>query len=96
MIEIRNKYPFIKNSVFTNMTKQIDTKLDNILAYELSYGDESIIVIHNFENANASVDLSKIGVSSILDEVSVSRQYPELSNNILKIGKWSTVILSKK
>jgi hypothetical protein len=78
------------------MTKQIDTKLDNILAYELSYGDESIIVIHNFENANASVDLSKIGVSSILDEVSVSRQYPELSNNILKIGKWSTVILSKK
>ena len=96
VIEIRNKYPFIKNSVFTNMTKQIDTKLDNILAYELSYGDESIIVIHNFENANASVDLSKIGVSSILDEVSVSRQYPELSNNILKIGKWSTVILSKK
>ena len=96
VIEIRNKYPFIKNSVFTNMTKQIDTKLDNILAYELSYGDESIIVIHNFENANASVDLSKIGVSSILDEVSVSRQYPELNNNILKIGKWSTVILSKK
>ena len=96
VIEIRNKYPFIKNSVFTNMTKQIDTKLDNILAYELSYGDESIIVIHNFENANASVDLSKIGVSSILDEVSVSRQYPELSDNILKIGKWSTVILSKK
>ena len=96
VIEIRNKYPFIKNSVFTNMTKQIDTKLDNILAYELSYGDESIIVIHNFENANASVDLSKIGVSSILDEVSVSRQYPELSNNVLKIGKWSTVILSKK
>ena len=96
VIEIRNKYPFIKNSVFTNLTKQIDTKLDNILAYELSYGDESIIVIHNFENANASVDLSKIGVSSILDEVSVSRQYPELSNNILKIGKWSTVILSKK
>ena len=96
VIEIRNKYPFIKNSIFTNMTKQIDTKLDNILAYELSYGDESIIVIHNFENANASVDLSKIGVGSILDEVSVSRQYPELSNNILKIGKWSTVILSKK
>ena len=96
VIEIRNKYPFIKNSVFTNLTKQIDTKLDNILAYELSYGDESIIVIHNFENANASVDLSKIGVGSILDEVSVSRQYPELSNNILKIGKWSTVILSKK
>ena len=96
VIEIRNKYPFIKNSVFKNLTKQIDTKLDNILAYELSYGDESIIVIHNFENANASVDLSKIGVSSILDEVSVSRQYPELSNNILKIGKWSTVILSKK
>ena len=96
VIEIRNKYPFIKNSVFTNMTKQIDTKLDNILAYELSYGDESIIVIHNFENANASVDLSKIGVSSILDEVSVSRQYPELKDDVLKIGKWSTVILSKK
>lgn len=96
VIEIRNKYPFIKDSVFTNKTYLLETSLDNILVYELSYEGERIIVLHNFENLNVELDLSKIGVEAILDEVSVSRQYPELEGNTLKVGKWSTVILSVK
>ena len=86
---------FIKNSIFTNKTSEIETHFSSILVYELSYGDESIIVIHNFAKVNVEINVSKLGVNKILDEISVSRQIPELNNNILKIGNASTVILSK-
>lgn len=96
VIQIRNKYAFIKDSVFVNMTQLLVTKYDNVLAYELSYGDESIIIIHNFEKVNVEVDLSKLPVGVMLDEVSVSKLTPVLSGNTLKIGKMSTVVFSKK
>lgn len=96
VIQIRNKYPFIKNSVFKNLTQDLITDQNNVLAYELSYGDESIVIIHNFEKQNLSIDVSKLGVDSILDEVSVMKLTPELNGNILKIGQFSTVVLSKK
>lgn len=93
VIEIRNKYPFIKNSIFKNRTNEIETSYKNILVYELSYEGQSIIVIHNFHSVNVEIDVSKLGVSMIKDEVSVSKLIPELSNNKLKLGKLSTVIL---
>lgn len=92
-IQIRNKYPFIKNSVFVNLTPEIVTNYDNVLAYKLVYGDQWIVVIHNFENINAEVDVTKLGVSRIADEISVAKLTPELNGNILKIGKMSTVVL---
>ena len=96
VIQIRNKYPFIKNSVFVNLTPQLITTYDNVLAYELVYGDESIIVIHNFEKVNVEVDLSNLGLVEIVDEVSVAKLRPELSGSKLKIGKISTVVLKRK
>ena len=94
-IQIRNKYPFIKNSVFTNKTPDLNTKYSSVLAYELSYGEESIIVIHNFSLVNVELDVSKFKVSKIADEISVSRLVPELNGNTLKIGTMSTVVLTK-
>ena len=94
-IQIRNKYPFIKNSIFTNKTNDLNTKYSSILAYELSYGEESIIVIHNFALVNVELDVSKFGVNKIADEISVSRLVPELNGNTLKIGTMSTVVLTK-
>ena len=79
VINIRNKYPFIKHSVFTNMTNLINQEHDNVLAYKLSLGDEYIIVIHNFEKVNVELDVSSFA-SEILDEVSVSKLTPELEN----------------
>lgn len=92
VINIRNKYPFIKDSVFTNMTDLINQEHDNVLAYKLSLGDEYIIVIHNFEKVNVELDVSSFA-SQILDEVSVSKLTPELENGKLRLGKYSTVIL---
>ena len=95
VIQIRNKYPFIKESIFTNRTQDIVTNYDNVLAYELSYNDESIIIIHNFKSVNVEIDVTKLGVTQIADEVSVSKLTPELANNKLKLGRQSTVILTK-
>lgn len=93
VIQIRNKYPFIKQSIFKNRTADITTKFMHVLAYELSYEGKSIIIIHNFEKVNVEIDVSKLNVSKIADEISVSKLIPELSNQKLKLGSQSTVIL---
>ena len=58
----------------------------------LSYGDEYIIVIHNFEYSNVEIDVSNLG-SQILDEVSPVKLIPELKDGKLKLGRLSTVII---
>lgn len=93
VIEIRNKYPFIKDSIFINKTEQLNTTYKNVLAYELSYNGSSIIIIHNFHSVNVEVDVKAFGNRVIADEISVSRLIPELSGDKLKLGKLSTVIL---
>ena len=92
VINIRNKYPFIKNSIFTNLTSNINQEHDNVLAYKLSLGDEYIIVIHNFEKVNVEIDVS-LFATAIVDEASASRLIPELENGKLRLGSNSTVIL---
>lgn len=92
VINIRNKYPFIKDSVFTNLTDQINQDYDHVLAYKLSLGDEYIIVVHNFESINVEIDVSSFA-NEIVDEVSARKLTPELENGKLRIGSSSTVIL---
>ena len=92
VINIRNKYPFIKKSIFSNETEKLNTEYEHVLAYKLSLGDEYIVVIHNFEADNVEVDVSSLG-TEMLDEVSCSRLTPVLENGKLKIGRMSTVIL---
>lgn len=94
VINIRNKYPFIKNSVFTNKTDELNTKYKYVLAYELSYGDESIVVIHNFQNFNIELDVSTLG-TKIDSEVSCNKLISVLSDGKLKMSGLSTVILTK-
>ena len=93
VINMRNKYPFIKNSIFTNETENIIVDSEHVLAYRLSYGDEYVIVIHNFELKNFEIDVSSLGVTQILDDASPSRLIPELKDGKLKLGLLSTVIV---
>lgn len=93
IINIRNKYDFIKDSYFESVLDDIVTENPNILAYKLYKDDESIIVIHNLTNFNEEVDVSKLNVTSIDNQVSASHIYSELSDLTLKIGRHSTVIL---
>lgn len=92
VINIRNKYPFMKQSIFTNLTSKINQNYKHVLAYKLSLGDDYVIVIHNFETSNVEINISELG-NTIVDEVSCSKLTPVLENGTLKIGRLSTVLL---
>ncbi len=94
VINIRNKYDFIKESTFKNLTSSIANEYDHVLIYSLTSkdGSEKITVIHNFEKENIEIDVSSLG-SQIDAEVSCKKLIPELNNGTLKLGALSTVIL---
>lgn len=92
VLNIRNKYPFMKQSIFTNLTSKINQQYKHVLAYKLSLGDDYVVVIHNFELSNVEIDVKDLG-SQIVDEVSCTKLTPKLENNKLKIGRLSTVLL---
>lgn len=93
VINVRNKYPFIKNAIYTDLTSSLNTTNEHILAYQLSLNDEKIVIIHNFNKLNKEVDVSFS--SKILDSINTTRKIPTLENGKLKIGAYSTVILNK-
>ena len=93
LANVRNKYPFIKHSVFTNMLEEfgIDKEIeDNILVYKLSLGNDYIIVVTNTNDYNVSVSS---GSYQIVDEINTTQQIPEIKNGKLLLGAKSTVIL---
>ena len=90
IINIRNKYPFIKNSKFSSLMPSIDIDERSLMVYKLSLGDDYIIVVHNFAYYNMEFD---INASEILDEVSIDHKISNLKDGKLRISSHSTVIL---
>ncbi|MCR4880139.1 MAG: hypothetical protein K5906_04210, partial [Bacilli bacterium] len=91
VINVRNKYPFIKHSVFTGMVDELN-RADNqyLMAYKLSLGDDYIIVVHNFNQY--SVEMTAPG-NEILDEINTNGLKPSLKDGKLGLGAYSTVIM---
>ena len=89
---VRNKYPFMKHGVFKNRCEDLKTEDKHVLAYEISLGEESIVIIHNFNDYNVEVDISLIG-NTIDSEINTGRYIPQISNNKLKLGMYSTVVI---
>lgn len=91
VINVRNKYPFLKHSVFTNMVSSLN-RSDNqyVLAYKLSLGSDYIIVVHNFNQY--AIEVTSPG-TEIVDEINTNRQKPRLKDGKLAIGAYSTVIM---
>lgn len=92
VINVRNKYSFIKDAVFTSLVSNLNTDNTHVLAYSLSLGDEQIVIVHNFNEYNVEVTLP-IASASILDSISISHKIPLIQNGMLKIGAQSTVVL---
>lgn len=90
VINVRNKYPFMKMGAYTDMVKLLNDETDKVLAYKISYGDEYVIVVHNFSDYNLKVTSPG---EKIVDTINTSRQIPELKDGILSIGHHSTVLL---
>ena len=90
-INIRNKYPIFKHGVFTNLTSQLNATNKNVLAYKITYGDQTLIFIHNF--ALVAVEVNPIG-TRIVEQMNVTKKIPEIdSQGKLHIAGRSSVIL---
>lgn len=89
VISIRNKYPFMKQGIFTNLCDQLDTNNTKILAYRVSLGDEHINVVFNFSTSNESVNM--IG-ENIVHQINVNSKIPFLKQGKLNIPAMSGVI----
>ena len=91
VINVRNKYPFIKHSIFTSMVNKLN-RSDNqyLMAYKLSLGNDYIIVVHNFNQYAVEMDAPG---ETIVDEINTNRQKPRLKDGKLALGAYSTVIM---
>ena len=94
VLNVRNKYPFIRDAEFINLTNLVKDQDSKVLVYELKKDDKSIVVVHNFNSKAVKVDLGTVG-SEILDEINTDKKIPVLENHQLSIGQYSTVILKK-
>lgn len=92
VINVRNKYPFIKNGLMTSAQSLLDTDLQSIIAYKIEdqTTHEYIIVVHNLSEYNMEVAAPG---TQIVDEINTSRRVPEIKNGKLRIGRYSTVVI---
>lgn len=94
-INLRNKYNFIQDAIFENLTVSIASQDDHVLLYKLTNGDDSIIVCHNFNDSARQVEIGDIS-TEILDSINTTKKIPELNAGKLSLGGYSTVILNVK
>ena len=92
VINVRNKYPFIKHSYYKDLSTSINGN-ERVLAYELSLNDERIVVVQNFNSVNVEIDVSNVA-NTILDSINTAKKVPTIKDGKLKIGAFSTVILN--
>lgn len=92
VINLRNKYSFIRNSSFVNLTNRIEDPSKHVLAYKLVTDKESIIVIHNFNEKDIEIGLNNIS-NEIIDSINTTKKMPQIKEGKLGIGSYSTVIL---
>ena len=90
VINIRNKYPFLKNGKYDDMVSELKTSEKSVLAYKIYLNEEYIIVVHNF--SRYAVEVTSPG-NEIVDEINTSHLKPKLENNKLSLGAYSTVVM---
>ena len=90
VINVRNKYPFLKEGIFTNMISQLGTEDQHVLAYKIQSGSEYIVIIHNFNSS--SVTVNAIG-TEIMDSINTSKVAPKINGSKVTIGAHSTVLI---
>lgn len=92
VINLRNKYSFIKTGTFESLSSSLGLTKEHkgIMAYKITDGDDYIIVVTNFGKTNDQVTSPG---TEIVDSINTIHKKPEISNGLLKIGAYSTVIL---
>ena len=90
VINIRNKYPFLKNGVFTSMMDKVDAFTSWVIMYKISLGDKHIIVVHNFAEEKVEIE---VPAEKILDEINTSKVAPKFANGKLTLAPYSSVVM---
>ncbi len=90
VIHLRNKYPFIKHAIFASKCAALNTDESSVMAYSLTYGEESITIVHNFSYSPVEVDAP---ASSIVDSINTTHKLPSLKDGKLRLGAYSSVIM---
>ena len=86
---IRNKYPLFKKATFTSL----NSGDSHVIAYKLTDGNSSLVVLTNNRNIAVEVDVSSFG-GSLLDEIDSSNLKARLQNGRLGLGAFSSAVLS--
>ncbi|MCR5505623.1 MAG: hypothetical protein K6F07_01340, partial [Bacilli bacterium] len=89
VINIRNKYPFLKQGVLTSLCSSLGKYQSGLFAYRISLGDQYINVIHNF--SSESRKCNAIG-NKIVDEINTSKKSPSIKNGTMTIAPYSSII----
>ena len=98
VINVRNKYPFIKLGTMTSLVDDLNYVPDDeyetpgVIAYRIDAfdGSDYIIVVTNCSENN--VEVTAPG-EEIVDQINTSQRIPELSDGKLRLGRYSTVIM---
>ena len=90
MIHLRNKYSWIKRATYKDLTSSLSSDEKSLMAYSLSYGEERIVVVHNFASHNVEVSSP---ASSIIDQINIAHRIPELQGGKLRLAAHSSVIM---
>lgn len=96
VLNVRNKYSFIENASFKDLSSIVFKENPKVLVYELFDENNKIIVVHNCSDSNAKITLKsndKNLNTKILDSINTTKKVPEFNDGTLKIGAKSTVIL---
>ena len=95
VINIRNKYPFIKDAIFTNQFYNLQIKDTGMICYELSDDNNKILVVHNTSRFVQTIDVSKLS-DTILDSINLRKLKPKLEAGKLSLAGLSSVVLNIK
>lgn len=92
VINIRNKYSFIKTGTFESLSTSLGLTKEHrgILAYKITNGDDYITVVTNFGKTNDQITSPG---TEIIDSINTIHKKPAIESGLLKIGAYSTVIL---
>lgn len=90
VINIRNKYPFLKEGLFTSLYRQLDIEEDGVIAYKIASGDQYINIYHNFSDKTVTFDV--IG-EKITDEINTSKKAPKFKDGKLTLAPYSSAVM---
>lgn len=90
VINLRNKYDFIKHGVFTSLYNELNTEETAAYAFKISLGEQFIVVVHNSSSHNIQVSAP---ANTIVEQINTSHRIPTLIDGTLTLGAYSTVIM---